>query len=72
MNALRSVSLFGEDPPSPVLYAIDAISMELLWRSAPGQLYPSGKYNEPLVTGGKVFVGTDRIQAFGLTAVTSP
>lgn len=68
MNALRSVSPYGEYPPRPVLYAVDAISMELLWRSPPGQLYPSGKYNEPLVTGGKVFVGTDRIQAFGLGA----
>ena len=68
VNVPRSASLYGEDPPRPVLYAIDAISMELLWRSPPGQLYPSGKYNEPLVTDGRVFVGTDRIQAFGLGA----
>lgn len=68
VNVPRSASLYGEDPPRPVLYAIDAISLELLWRSAPGQLYPSGKYNEPLVTDGRVFVGTDRIQAFGLGA----
>lgn len=68
MNALRSVSPYGEDPPRPMLYAVDAISMELLWRSPPGQLSPTGKYNEPLITNGKVFVGTDRIQAFGLGA----
>ena len=68
VNVPRSASLYGEDPPKPVLYAVDAVSMELLWRSAPGQLYPSGKYNEPLVTDGKVFVGTDRIQIFGLGA----
>ena len=65
VNVLPSASLYGEDPPRPVLYAVDALSMELLWRSSPGQLYPTGKYNEPLVTDGKVFVGTDRIQAFG-------
>ena len=68
VNVPRSASLYGEDPPQPVLYAVDALSMERLWRSAPGQLYPSGKYNEPLVTDGRVFVGTDRIQAFGLGA----
>ena len=65
VNVPRSASLYGEDPPRPVLYAVDAISLELLWRSPPGQLFPSGKYNEPLVTDGRVFVGTDRIQAFG-------
>ena len=63
VNVLPSASLYGDDPPRPVLYAVDAL--ELLWRSSPGQLYPTGKYNEPLVTDGKVFVGTDRIQAFG-------
>ncbi len=69
VNVPPSASLYGEDPPQPVLYAVDALSMKLLWRSAPGQLYPSGKYNEPLVTDGKVFVGTDRIQTFGLGAM---
>ena len=68
VNVLPSASLYGKDPPRPVLYAVDALSMELLWRSSPGQLYPTGKYNEPLVTDGKVFVGTDRIQAFGTGA----
>ena len=68
VNVPRSASLYGESLPRPVLYAVDAISMELLWRSPPGQLYPSGKYNEPLVTDGRVYVGTDRIQTFGLGA----
>jgi hypothetical protein len=68
INKPRSASLWGEDPPQPVLYAIDAKSMALLWRSAPGQLYPGGKYNEAVVAKGRVFVGTDRIQVFGLGA----
>jgi hypothetical protein len=68
INKPRSASLWGEDPPQPVLYAVDANSMAILWRSAPGQLYPSGKYNEAVVADGRVFVGTNRIQAFGMGA----
>jgi mono/diheme cytochrome c family protein len=49
-----------------VLYAIDAESMRLLWRSRPGELLPSGKYNEATVADGLAIVGTDRIQVFGL------
>ena len=37
----------------------------MLWRSAPGELPTSGKYNEAAFGGGLVFVGTDRVQAFG-------
>jgi type 1 glutamine amidotransferase/outer membrane protein assembly factor BamB len=65
-NARRSALLSGDDAPSPVLYAFDADTLRLLWNSAVGQLFTSGKYNEPLVAGGQVLVGTDRIQAFGL------
>ena len=36
-----------------------------LWRSAPGELATSGKYNAPLFARGQAIVGTDRIQAFG-------
>ena len=64
-NAPRSASLAGGDAPRPVLYALDARSLEIVWRSAPGELFTSGKYNEPAFGGGQVFVGTDRIQAFG-------
>ena len=42
------------------------MTLKLLWKSAPGQLHASGKYNEPTIARGTVFVGTDRIQAFGL------
>ncbi|HZX26952.1 MAG TPA: ThuA domain-containing protein [Telluria sp.] len=67
-NAKRSALLTGADAPSPVLYAFDADSLRLLWKSAPGTLFTSGKYNEPLIARGQVLVGTDRIQAFGLGA----
>lgn len=65
-NASRSALLSGADAPRPVLYALDAATLDVLWRSAPGELFTSGKYNEPAFGGGRVFVGTDRIQAFGL------
>ncbi len=65
-NARRSALLAGAGAPRPVLYAFDAQSLKLLWKSAPGILHTSGKYNEPAFARGTVFVGTDRIQAFGL------
>jgi mono/diheme cytochrome c family protein len=65
-NAPRSALLSGTDAPRPVLHAFDAMTLEPLWQSAPGELYTSGKYNEPAFARGRVFVGTDRIQAFGL------
>jgi mono/diheme cytochrome c family protein len=49
-----------------VLYAFDALTFKLLWKSAPDELAPTGKYNEPAIARGVVYVGTDRIQAFGL------
>ena len=65
-NTRRSAPLAGPRPPQPVLYAFDAMTLALLWKSQPGELYTSGKYNEPAFARGTVFVGTDRIQAFGL------
>lgn len=67
-NASRSAALAGDGAPSPRLYAFDADTLALLWKSEPGQLSTSGKYNEPTVSGGQVFVGTNRIQAFGVGA----
>ena len=64
-NASRSASLAGPGAPRPVLYAFDARTLDVLWKSDPGVLHSSGKYNEPSFGGGQVFVGTDRIQAFG-------
>lgn len=66
-NVYRSASLVGTNVPHPVLYAIDATTMQLLWRSAPNQLNVGGKYNHATIARGVVFVGTDRIQAFGLS-----
>lgn len=71
INTPRSASLYGPNAPRPVLYAIDAASLRLLWRSQPGELGPSGKYNEPTVVDGQVIVGTDRIQVFGLRGRSS-
>jgi hypothetical protein len=63
-NARRSALLVGDGAPQPVLYAFDAMTLRLLWRSKPGELHASGKYNQPVIARGTVFVGTDRIQAF--------
>jgi mono/diheme cytochrome c family protein len=71
-NAPRTASLYGDDAPKPVLYAFEARSLKLLWKSAPGELFTSGKYNEPSVINGLVLVGTDRIQAFGLRKARGP
>lgn len=65
-NAARTALLAGDNPPHPVLYALDALTLKVLWKSPDGVLQTSGKYNEPLIARGLVFVGTDRIQAFGL------
>jgi len=65
-NARRSALLVGDAAPRPVLHAIDALTLKPLWKSKPGQLHASGKYNQPTVARGTVFVGTDRIQAFGM------
>ncbi|MDN3921329.1 ThuA domain-containing protein [Roseateles violae] len=65
-NARRSAALSGPNAPAPVLHAVEALTMRPLWRSAPGELATSGKYNEPIVVRGQVIVGTDRIQAFGV------
>jgi Cytochrome C oxidase, cbb3-type, subunit III len=72
MNAPRLASLYGTQAPRPILYAFDASSLRLLWKSAPGVLFPSGKYNEPTVANGTVFVGTDRVQAFGIRGEVRP
>jgi hypothetical protein len=65
-NVYRSASLVGSSIPHPVLYAVDATAMQLLWSSSPSQLNVGGKYNHVTIARGVVFVGTDRIQAFGL------
>lgn len=67
-NMPRLAPLTGPAPARPVLYAFDAVTLGRLWRSAPDALEVGGKYASPTVARGVVFVGTDRIQAFGLRA----
>lgn len=65
-NAPRTANLYGDAAPKPVLYAFDALTFKLLWKNPVGELFTSGKYNEPTVADGLVLVGTDRIQAYGI------
>src|SRR5260370_23235643 len=44
----------------------DATTMQVLYSSGPDDLLAGGKYYHPVVARGFVFVGTDRISAFGL------
>jgi competence ComEA-like helix-hairpin-helix protein len=64
-NARRSAILTGPKAPHPVLYAIDPTTLKVLWQSDPDLLQASGKYNSPTIADGNVYVGTDRIVAFG-------
>jgi outer membrane protein assembly factor BamB len=70
-NAPRTTAFKGpKSTQRPVLYAFDALTFKLIWRSAPEELGETGKYNEPAIVNGNVFVGTDRIQAYGLLPTT--
>jgi hypothetical protein len=66
-NVMRTDSLTQSTTPHPILYAFDALSLQSLWSSAWSELFVGGKYGHPTIARGTVFVGTDRIQAFGLT-----
>jgi hypothetical protein len=66
----RTDSLAAPGAIHPTLYAYDALTMRPLWSSAHNELDVAGKYYSPTVARGTVFVGTDRIQAFGLTTDT--
>jgi hypothetical protein len=64
----RTDSLTGFSNGDPVLYAYNAITMQPIWSSAFQELNMGGKYNSVAVARGDVFIGTNRIQAFGLTS----
>ena len=49
-------------PPVPMLYAFDALTLEVLSRTPLAA--PGGKYNHPAVAHGLVLLGTDRLSAF--------
>jgi outer membrane protein assembly factor BamB len=65
-NAPRSAILTGPKAPQPVLYAIDPDTLKVIWKTDPGLLQSSGKYNSPTIADGNVYVGTDRVVAFGI------
>jgi hypothetical protein len=65
-NVPRSASLADPNAAHPILYALDPITLQPLWTSTPDMLHVGGKYNAPAFGRGQVFVGTDRIQAFGI------
>ena len=73
-NAQRGQYLMTTNTNHPVLYAVDGTTMKLLWSSfntntqkGSGEpLAIGGKYVTPVVAHGVVYVGTDRVQAFGL------
>jgi hypothetical protein len=65
-NVYRGDSLAGSSRPT--LYAIDAFTMQVLYNSSDSDFTGAGgKYYHPVVARGAVFVGVDRISAFGLT-----
>ena len=57
-----------QNAPPATLHAVDVMSMQALWSSKPGDLYPGAKYFHPVVAKGQVIVATDRISGFGLAA----
>jgi hypothetical protein len=59
-------------PSQPFLAAFDALTLRKIYQSASGELFVGGKYNSPLSAHGKIFVATDRIQAFGLLSPSPP
>lgn len=65
-NAARTASLVVPDAPHAVLYAIDATTMQPIWHSSADDLHTGGKYATPVIAHGVVFVGSERIAAFGL------
>jgi hypothetical protein len=66
----RTDSLTSFSNGAPVLYAYNALTMQLIWSSAYEELNMGGKYNSIAVARGNVLIGTNRIQAFGLTSDT--
>jgi hypothetical protein len=66
----RTDSLTSFSNGAPVLYAYNALTMQPIWNSAYQELSMGGKYNSVAVARGNLFVGTHRIQAFGLTSDT--
>jgi hypothetical protein len=64
-SAGRQASLLDPATPGPRLFAFDGVTLGALWASPPGALPIGGKYVTPVVAHGTVFVGADRLYAFG-------
>jgi DNA-binding beta-propeller fold protein YncE len=71
-NVARTKALNSATPSQPFLVAFDALTLQRLYRSNPGDLFVGGKYSTPVIARGTVFVATDRIQAFGLKQAPPP
>jgi len=71
-NVTRLDLLVGPNVAHPILYALDPVTLKALWISTPSMLNVGGKYNAPAFGHGMVFVGTDRIQAFGISEGAPP
>jgi Malectin domain len=65
-NVLRTESLLTTKA-HPILYALDQ-NLNMLWNSTQTQLNAGAKYMTPVFARGTAFVGTDRVQAFGLSS----
>ena len=65
-NDLRSAYIVTQAAPHPILYALDGLTMQVLYRSGAEDLNLGGKYTTPVIAHGMVFIATDRIQAFGV------
>jgi hypothetical protein len=65
-NQGRFASIVSADSAHPALYAVDGTTMHVLWRSSLDDLLVGGKYSTVAVAHGVVYVGTDRIEAFGI------
>jgi hypothetical protein len=65
-NVYRGDPLDGNSRPT--LHAVDGSTMQLLYSSPIGTFSGAGgKYYHPIVSRGTVFVGVDRVTAFGIT-----
>jgi len=65
-NSLRTAATLDPTIASPVLYAVDGMTMAPLYVSPPDRVGIGGKYASVTIAHGWVFVVTDRLQAFGV------
>jgi hypothetical protein len=67
----RTDGLTNFNNGAATLYAYDALTLQPIWSSPQRILDMGGKYNTIAAARGQILVGTDRIQAFGVTTDTS-